>query len=71
MLVDDHTADSVNYGRVCDGPNYSCAYDSVIMVAFSTYRYADSSWARGWRDSSGFNSILGHFFENNTGTCTT
>jgi len=34
------------------------------MVTFSTYRYANSSWRQGWRDSSDFNEMLCCFFDN-------
>ena len=63
MLVGNHATEGIGYGCVWDGPNYSCAYDSVFMVTFSTYRYANSSWRQGWRDSSNFNEMLGCFFD--------
>ena len=63
MLVGNHATEGIGYGCVWDGPNYSCAYDSVFMVTFSTYRYANSSWKQGWRDSSNFNEMLGCFFD--------
>jgi hypothetical protein len=53
-----------DYGCVWDGPNYSCAFDSTFMVAFSMYRYASLPWRQQWRGSSDFNGMLAGFFDN-------
>jgi hypothetical protein len=58
---DDTTKD---FGCVWDGPNYSCAYDSVFMATFSLYRYANPPWRQRWRGTSNFNQMLAGLFDN-------
>ena len=61
-MIDDHTMK--DYGCVWDGPNYSCAFDSVFMATFSMYHYADPPWRQRWRDSSNFNFMVAGLFDN-------